>query len=573
VSNWDNDGYFDDDAWFQAVTYDQTDYQDVDGYLEPAAVPSQTAAGLPAERLAEDPAGDRYAGYDEFGPLPSQPAPPPLSIPRQPPADEFGYLASQPTAPAPAPASPPWQQPPAEEFGSPAEEAWSPGAAPWQQPAAETWQQPAADEPWRQSAAAEPWQPAAAETWQQPAAGGEPWAPEIAPTMVDAWEPEAAPWEVLPPDEPGAPDRGEPYRDFAPRPVARRPGWLLLGISAVAAAAVGFSLVMLTHRGNLSLPSSALPPATASPRASGGVAPARPAATSSAPLTQAQAQQVLAAYTTANNTANAQANMTLLAGVEAGSSLAIDSGIYAAKTATHAAPYPAFGPAAASYYIPLEAPATYPHWFAVRVTNALLSGSAPSGKVINSEYLVFTQAAAGAPWLNSLEPFTLTSATTPSVALSASGYATAVAATGTPLALPAATASATTAASLDSGTGQPANPGNLADDNDLASFKKNLSPRPSITSRHSATTSPVFALRTTNGGALLFYDVAAQLTLTAAPGSTLHAGIPGFASTTSQSSELTLNYLDQFAVTDPPAASGTPAQVIADYSGLTGSAG
>jgi hypothetical protein len=384
----------------------------------------------------------------------------------------------------------------------------------------------------------------------------------------------AAPQEQPPPpDEPWVSGRGDPYGVPPPTAVARPPRWLLFGISAVAAAAVGFGLVMLMHHGNTSLPSSALPPpatATAVPRASGGVAAARPPTTSPPPITPAQAQQVLANYTTTNNTANAEFSPTLLATIEADSSFAIDNGIYDAKQASHASGYPAYGPAAASYYIPLESPASYPHWFAVKVGNALLS--APD-KVVQTEYLVFTQAAAGAPWLNSLEPFTLTSATTPSVALSASGYATAVAATGTPLALPAATASATTAASLDSGTGQPANPGNLADDNDLASFKKNLSPHPSITSRHSASTDPVFALRTTNGGALLFYDVAAQLTLTAAPGSTLHAGIPGFASTTSQSSELTLNYLDQFAVDDPPAASGTPAQVIADYSGLTGSAG
>jgi hypothetical protein len=131
----------------------------------------------------------------------------------------------------------------------------------------------------------------------------------------------------------------------------------------------------------------------------------------------------------------------------------------------------------------------------------------------------------------------------------------------------------TTATALDSGTGQPANPGNLADGQNLASLRKNLPSHPSITSTHSASTGSVFGLRTTDGGALLFYDVAARLTLTAAPGSTLRVDIPGFVSPGSQVNQLMLSYLEQFAVDDPPAAGGTPAKVIADYSGLVGSAG
>jgi hypothetical protein len=289
-----------------------------------------------------------------------------------------------------------------------------------------------------------------------------------------------------------------------------------------------------------------------------------------APLTPSQAQQVLAAYTTANNSANAQASQTLLATVEGGSSLAIDSGIYDAQRAAHAAGYPAYSPAAASYYIPLESAAAYPHWFAVRVSNSLLS--AP-GKVTQMEYLVFTQAAAGAPWLDSMEPFTLPSVTAPSVALDASGHATAVSAAGTSLALPAATAGVATATALDSGAGQPASPGNLAEASELASLRQTVPSHPSITSSHSATTDPVFGLRTTDGGALLFYDVAARLTVTAAPGGTLHLNIPGFVSPANPASQVTLQYLDQLAVSDPPAGGGMPVQVIADYSGLTAAAG
>jgi hypothetical protein len=428
---------------------------------------------------------------------------------------------------------------------------------------------PAEPAPWLPPPPDQDWTPQAA-SWQPPAAG-EPWAPETAPTVVDSWAPDSGPWQPVPAAEPWEAGAGEPDGVSRSPLAVRRPRWLLVGISAVAAAALGFSVVMLTHRGNPSLPSSVLPTSTARP-ASGGGAPASPATAmaTQAPLTPSQAQQVLAAYTTANNSANAQASQTLLATVEGGSSLAIDSGIYDAQRAAHAAGYPAYSPAAASYYIPLETPAAYPHWFAVRVSNSLLS--AP-GKVTQMEYLVFTQAAAGAPWLDSMEPFTLPSATAPSVALDASGHATAVSAAGTSLALPAATAGVATATALDSGAGQPASPGNLAEASELASLRQTVPSHPSITSSHSATTDPVFGLRTTDGGALLFYDVAARLTVTAAPGGTLHLNIPGFVSPANPASQVTLQYLDQLAVSDPPAGGGMPVQVIADYSGLTAAAG
>jgi hypothetical protein len=523
VSNWANDAYYDDDAWLQPVTYDQTDHQGVDPNLVPGTVPSPAAAG----RGADDPGWDNYAGYDDFGNPTSNPAPPPGIVP-----------------PQPAPAS---ESPPAE-------------AAPWQ-PAT-------ADEYW--TAEAVPWQPAARLS-ESAAAATASWR---LPPPDERWMQEAAPLEPRPADGVPPPDTGDPDgRPRAPR-APRPPRWLILGVSAVTAAAVGFGVVVLAHRGHQSLPSSALPSATTAPKtpktpkARGG-ALASPATTSRPPLTSAQAQQVLANYTTSNNSANAQSSTTQLAAVEGGSSLAIDSGIYAAQRAGHAAPYPPYHSAALNYYIPLEPPATYPHWFAVRVANAELSSP---GKVFNTEYMVFTQAAAGAPWLDSVEPFSLPSAAVPPVALDGNGYATAVSSSGTPLALSPAAASTMTATALDSGAGQPADPGNLADEQNLASFKKSLPSNTSITSSHSASTDPAFGLRTTDGGALLFYDVAARLTLTAAPGSTLGVSIPGFVSPGSHPAELTLNYLDQFATVDPPAASGTHPQVIADYSGLVGSA-
>jgi len=562
VSNWDSDGYYDNDAWFQAVTYDQTDYQDVDPSLHRAPPPAAVPAAQPGDHGASEPVGDQYAGYDEFGylvslpvPLPEadawQPGAAPWQQPearREPETRTWQQPEAQPTPPPQAQATPPPQAqptPPPQAQPTP-----PPQAPPWPQPEAEPWQQQTrADEAWPQPEArpqpeAEPWQQQtrADEAWPQPA--GEAWSPGMGS--------DAGPWR------PSAP---------------QRPRWLLAGVSVVAAAALGFSVVMLTHRGNQSRPAAAPPAGTASPRGaatpSRAATPSAPAATAQPPITRTQAQQLMAAYTTANNSANAQASQTLLATVEGGGSLAIDSGIYDAQRASHAAGFPAYGPVSASYYIPLESPAAYPHWFAVRVTNAQTA----SGKVFNTEYVVFTQAAAGARWLDTVEPFIFPSATLPSVALNASGYATAVPSSATGLALSPGAASAATATTLDSGTGQPANPGNLADEENLASFSKSLPSHTSVTSRHSASTSPTFALRTTDGGALLFYDVGARLTLAAPPGGTLHVTIPGFVSSGSQASQVTLDYLDQFAVVDPPTAGAMPARVIADYSGLVGSAG
>ena len=395
-----------------------------------------------------------------------------------------------------------------------------------------------------------------------------------------AWQPEAA-W----PERPVSDESWPPWSSRGP--VRRiitggRPARSVVGLLAVAAAALGFAVVIATGRMTHSLPSSTLPgstvtpgaatPGMAAPTASGGT-DARPPATRP-PVTQAQAQQVLATYTSTNNIANAQASQARLATVETGSSLAIDAGIDQANRASGSAPYPAYGPAHATYYIPLESPG-YPRWFAVQVQNAL--ASAP-GQVINSEYLVFTQDTPGAPWKDAIEPFILPGATPPRVAIDASGYATAVTATAASLTLSPATAGEATATALDNGAGEPASPGNLADQQALAALGREFPGTSSETDRHSATAEPVFGLRTINGGALLFYDVAAQVTVTAQAGSTLPLNVPGFLSPGNPAARATLDYLEQFAGYDPPApGAGQGAQepapsIVAEYSGITGAA-
>ena len=102
---------------------------------------------------------------------------------------------------------------------------------------------------------------------------------------------------------------------------------------------------------------------------------------------------------------------------------AIDAGLYQEQQAAGTAPYPAFGPAQATYYIPRGQPTSGPQWFVVQVANAFRSSPA---RVTSDEYLLFTRPGPGSAWRNAIEPYLLASATAPQVDVSADGMATAV---------------------------------------------------------------------------------------------------------------------------------------------------
>ena len=78
----------------------------------------------------------------------------------------------------------------------------------------------------------------------------------------------------------------------------------------------------------------------------------------------------------------------------------------------------------------------------------------------------------------------------------------------------------------------------------------------------------MFGLRTADGGALLFYTDAAELTLTPPQGEVMHLSVPGFYSSGQALTTAGLRYLEQF-VTYVPARGGAGLRVIADYSGIT----
>jgi hypothetical protein len=283
-----------------------------------------------------------------------------------------------------------------------------------------------------------------------------------------------------------------------------------------------------------------------------------------------QAKGVLAAYTTANNGANAQRSDPMLASVESGSSFAIDAGLYQEQQAEGTAPYPAFSPVQATYYIPRGEPAGEPRWFVVQVANAFNSNQQ---KVTSNEYLLFTQSAAGGAWQDTIEPYLLAGTGAPRIQVGTDGLATAVSPDSAAVEVAPSQLPAATATSLD-GPGQVtvADPGNLADLADQKLWREKV-PGGTVSDAHAAAAGAdgqEFALLTADGGALVFYTDAAQLTITPPAGSVLHLTVPGFYSPAQALTQAGITYLEQFAAYDPPAGRGATPRVVADYSGITG---
>jgi hypothetical protein len=269
-------------------------------------------------------------------------------------------------------------------------------------------------------------------------------------------------------------------------------------------------------------------------------------------------------YTATNNAANAQMSDALLGSIETGSSYSIDAGAYREQRASKSAAYPPFGPKQAELFIPGQAPGAYPRWFVALVANADL---ASPGQIANTEYLLFTQAAPGAPWKNALEPYVLKGGGTPMIATDSGGFAAAVGSDTSGFSVPPGQIAAVTAKSLDGG-GRVLNPGNLGDLEDLAFWHSRLPVGAAATDRHAPGPGGVFGLRTLDGGALLFFTDTAEIRLAPPRGATMHLTIPGFYSPGESLRSAGVGYLEQFAVYDPPHG-GAGLRVVADNSGIT----
>jgi hypothetical protein len=204
-------------------------------------------------------------------------------------------------------------------------------------------------------------------------------------------------------------------------------------------------------------------------------------ATTAPSLTKAQAAQVLARYQAVNNRANGGLDADLLGSVETGAQLEMDRADYKQHRATKEK-LRTFSYTAPTYYIPRQA--GYPRWFAA---------SATSGRARHA--LVFTQERAGGPWLLAADPYPLEQ---PGIALDKDGYATAV---------PPGSVPATHVATLNGGAkGMAPGPYTTGAHDALTKAQAALGQRGvRFSSRFAVDPQHAFALRTTDGGALVWY--------------------------------------------------------------------
>lgn len=301
-------------------------------------------------------------------------------------------------------------------------------------------------------------------------------------------------------------------------------------------------------------------------------------------VTKAQAQRVLSQYDTVNNRSNKLRQDSVLATYEGGSSYQIDAGIYRWTLSNDPSDknYAAVSDTSPQFFIPRQS--GYPVWFAVRSLEVDASTPPKQGYA----YLVFTKASASAPWLEVREPnaFGLPAQPQPQVA-TAGGYATQVSPSdGTGLALAPDKIPAQDVSFLDvdnipttaprPGLPKPKRPKvinfvsgkeGLTDLSDTTFWAKHMPSGSSVLDSHQVTTDQVYALRTSGGGVLAFYDLTASLTLGAPFAQPFAITIPGFFNGKRQSTSFTLNYVDQLAVYEAAGPVAAP-QVLATQAAL-----
>jgi hypothetical protein len=309
------------------------------------------------------------------------------------------------------------------------------------------------------------------------------------------------------------------------------------------------------------------------------------AASSSAPpqppaITKAQAEQVLSYYTKITNDIGGDLRLSssLLGTIEGGSSYTEDAGNNTVWMFGYPGTrFPPLEPVHVVYYIPDQsAHASFPHWFLVQFTDAD-TATVPHGlatETTSTGYLVFSQASVGAPWLDVSEPSLISGAApAPQIATDSRGYAIAVSpgADAAGLRLAPGQAGPVTAAGLNdlatSAITAPSNLGNLIDENQVATWQGDVGTGfpagTTVSIVHQAGPGPVFGLRTTGGGAIVFYYLNAQVSIVAPAGSSFRLNAPGFGTSASSAQ---VPFVDQFAAFDPPKGHAVP-RVIADSSG------
>jgi hypothetical protein len=371
-----------------------------------------------------------------------------------------------------------------------------------------------------------------------------------------------------------------------PRRRSRRPARRSLVITALTVAVVAAGAgAALVHNRTVSLSPASGPAASATAghgaapgagHGDAGTAPPGHASAGAQPgaISKADAENVVANYSKVNNKANAAYSDSLLGTIESGSSYTMDAGAYRfALGQSSRAAYVPFQLTGTAYYIPRLPQGSYPRWFAVKGTYATLT----DGKNLGPAYLVFAQDSAGAPWKDVIEPDILPGQSLPQIAVDTSGYAQSVAPDGAGLNVAPGKIGQITAEWLDHVASNKSDSvikdesGNLTDLQDEVFWRSGEGGTAmNATDAHSAPAGQVFALRTTSGGALVFYATAAQLTLTPANGDAIGGlNIPGYYSSANSAglTSATVGYVEQFATYIPPSGD-SDRDVVADISSI-----
>src|SRR5487761_1075421 len=284
-------------------------------------------------------------------------------------------------------------------------------------------------------------------------------------------------------------------------------------------------------------------------------------------ITKTVARHLLASFTATSNRSNRRRDTRLLARYETGASYLLSASGYAYSRFTNPANrgFARFSFAAPAFFIPRQA--GYPRWFAVQADQRVAGHRPQPGGIY---YLLFTQARAGARWMLASEPYSAGwGAPAPSPATDSQGYATEIdPADAAGLAAAPGAVPSLHRGYLD-GTAGAVRFGNgmlgLADVQDLAFWRTRLPAGSVVSDSHATTRGRVFALRTTDGGALVFYDLTATLTLAPPKGTTFRIRIPGIFPGRHRLTSARIRYDEQFASYDPPKGR-TGMRVVAEVS-------
>jgi hypothetical protein len=306
----------------------------------------------------------------------------------------------------------------------------------------------------------------------------------------------------------------------------------------------------------------------------GGSGGERTAAAAAPPLTLSGAQEVLGKYETTNNQANKTLDDKLLASAETSPQLDMDSAAYKLRRATKQK-FTEFTYAKPAFYIPKLT--SYPRWFAVGATSRASGTGSHRGSGGRLAYgqqhaLLFLQDRSGAPWRLAADPYP-TGKPLSGIAVDKDGYATAVPSADPQLALPPARIGAAHATLLTSGPKAPGSGGIAAGPHTTQAYEalKTATGQFSklgadLSSQFAPSTSPVFALRTTDGGAMVWYVLRQNERYTAKkPGAVNVTGdLVGLAPAGKVKDRLETTVLIQY-LSKVPARDKGPVQVIGTY--------